>query len=126
GRLDDIIVFRSLVRDDLKKIVDIELSKVRKRLKDKHFGLELSDEAKDFIIDKGTSLEFGARPLRRAIENLLEDPLAEDLLRGTFVGADTILVKADGSGEDAKLIMEGTKLAKPAVEEQVAEPAVAK
>ena len=60
GRLDDIIVFRSLTKEDLKKIIDIELSKVRKRLKDKGLTLELTDEAKDFIIEKGSSLDFGA------------------------------------------------------------------
>src|SRR5262249_31779083 len=63
NRVDDIIVFRSLVRDDLKKIVDIELSKVIKRLKEKGFTLVMTDEAKDLLIEKGTSLEYGARPL---------------------------------------------------------------
>src|SRR5207237_987278 len=71
NRLDDIIVFRSLTKEDLKNIIDIELGKVKKRLKDKGLGLDLTEEAKEFIIDKGSSLEFGARPLRRAIENLL-------------------------------------------------------
>jgi ATP-dependent Clp protease ATP-binding subunit ClpC len=114
NRVDDIIVFRGLTPADLRTIVDIELSKVAKRLKDKGFVLEVTDEAKQVLIDKGTNTEYGARPLRRAIENLLEDPLAEDLLRGTFVGADTILVRADGQGDDAKLIMEGQKSAKAA------------
>jgi ATP-dependent Clp protease ATP-binding subunit ClpC len=126
NRVDDIIVFRGLSEKDLSQIVDIELAKVAKRLKEKGFTLQMTDEAKRVLIEKGTNTEYGARPLRRAIENLLEDPLAEDLLRGTFVGADTIVVKADGSGEDAKLIMEGTKTAKPAATEPAPEPAVAK
>src|SRR5947209_5717199 len=84
NRVDDIIVFRSLTRDDLKHIVEIELGKVAKRLKEKGLTLVPTEEAKEVLIEKGTSLEFGARPLRRAIEHLLADPLSEDLLRGNF------------------------------------------
>ena len=68
-------------------------------------------------------MEFGARPLRRAIEHLLEDPLAEDLLRGTFVGTDTIVVRAEGEGDDAKLVMDAVKTPKPVAAEP--EPVVA-
>jgi ATP-dependent Clp protease ATP-binding subunit ClpC len=115
NRVDDIIVFRSLIRDDLKKIVDIELAKVIKRLREKGFTLQVTDEAKDLLIEKGTSLEYGARPLRRSIENLLEDPLAEDLLRGTFAGMDTVKVTVIEEGGDKKLHMEGTKAETPAL-----------
>jgi ATP-dependent Clp protease ATP-binding subunit ClpC len=108
NRLDDIIVFRSLIKEDLKKIIDIELAKVRKRLKDKNLALELSDEARDLIIEKGTSLEFGARPLRRAIENLLEDPLAEDLLRGAFTGKTLITVRVVEVDGEKKLTFEAS------------------
>jgi ATP-dependent Clp protease ATP-binding subunit ClpC len=108
NRVDDIIVFRSLTQADLKNIVDIELAKVAKRLADKGFALVMSDEAKEFLIEKGTSLEFGARPLRRAIEHNLEDPLSEDLLRGAFAGKDTITVKVIGEGEERKLTFETT------------------
>ena len=111
NRVDDIIVFRSLTKDDLKHIIDIELAKVRKRLKEKGLALILTDEAKEFLIEKGTSLEFGARPLRRAIEHLLEDPLAEDLLRGTFDGKDTITVRVSTEGEEKKLAFEATGVA---------------
>ena len=106
NRVDDIIVFRSLTKDDLKHIIDIELAKVTKRLKEKSLTLVLTDEAKDFLIEKGTSLEYGARPLRRAIEHYLEDPLAEELLRGTFAGKDTITVRAAGEKEERKLIFD--------------------
>jgi ATP-dependent Clp protease ATP-binding subunit ClpC len=92
NRLDDIIVFRALTPEDLKQIVDIELSKVKKRLAEKELKLELTEEAKELLIEKGTNTEYGARPLRRAIEQHLEDPLSEDLLRGTFEGKDTIRV----------------------------------
>src|SRR5215475_2063280 len=73
NRLDDIIVFRSLTKDDLKAIVNMELAKVAKRLTEKGLKLVVLDPAKDFLIEKGSSLEFGARPLRRAIEQHLED-----------------------------------------------------
>jgi ATP-dependent Clp protease ATP-binding subunit ClpC len=116
NRVDDIIVFRGLTEKDLHTIVDMELSKVAKRLKEKGFILDVTEDAKKVLITKGTNTDYGARPLRRAIENLLEDPLSEDLLRGSFVGADTIVVRADGKpeAEDTKLIMEGVKSEKPA------------
>ncbi len=82
-----------------------------KRLEEKGLTLVLTDEAKEFLIEKGTSLEFGARPLRRAIEHYLEDPLAEELLRGTFDGKDTITVSAikpAEAGAEARLVFEGS------------------
>src|SRR5207244_10824863 len=77
NRVDDIIVFRSLTDEDMSLIIDIELGKVVKRLKDKNFTLVMTAEAKQLLIEKGTNKEFGARPLRRAIEHHLEDPLSE-------------------------------------------------
>jgi ATP-dependent Clp protease ATP-binding subunit ClpC len=108
NRVDDIIVFRSLTPEDLKTIIDIELSKVYKRLTEKELTLILTEEAKDLIIDRGSSLEFGARPLRRAIEHLLEDPLAEHLLQGAFAGKDTITVKVHEVEGEKKLYFEAT------------------
>ena len=105
NRVDDIIVFRSLNKDNLKMIIDIELEKVSKRLKDKGLKLVLSDGAKELLIDKGTSLEYGVRPLRRAIEHYLEDPLSEELLRGGFEGKDTVTATVtEGSGDERKLV----------------------
>ena len=92
NRCDDIIVFRHLTLDDLKRVIDLELSKVRERLLERGLKLKLSDEAKKFIIRKGSNTDFGARPLRRSIENYVEDPLSEELLKGEFVGKDTIVV----------------------------------
>jgi ATP-dependent Clp protease ATP-binding subunit ClpC len=109
NRLDDIIVFRSLTKDDLKAIVNMELSKVAKRVIEKGFKLVVSEEAKEFLIDKGSSLEFGARPLRRAIEQHLEDMLAEELLKGTFHGTDTITVKITEESGEKKLSFETSK-----------------
>jgi len=110
NRVDDIIVFRSLNKDDLKAIIDIELDKVKKRLKDKNLLLELTEEAKELLISKGTNTEYGARPLRRAIEGYLEDPLAEQLLRGDFAGKDTIIVRV----QDEKMVFEAINRNPPA------------
>lgn len=93
NRLDDTIIFRHLTAEDLKLVIDYELSKVRERLLDRGLALELQDEAKEFLIRRGTDLDYGARPLRRAIEQRIEDPLSEELLRGAFEGKDTIVVK---------------------------------
>jgi ATP-dependent Clp protease ATP-binding subunit ClpC len=92
NRLDDVIVFHPLDKDNLKQIVDIERAKVRGRLKERGLALILSDESKEYIIDKGYNPDYGARPLRRAIENMIEDPLSEEILRGTFKGFDTLTV----------------------------------
>jgi len=114
NRLDDIIVFRSLTRDDLVTIVDYELRKVRERLASEHaLVLELNDEAKEFLIDKGYNPDFGARPLRRAIEHHIEDPISEAILRGEYKGKARILVsvktEGDKDDEEAKhLYFEGT------------------
>jgi ATP-dependent Clp protease ATP-binding subunit ClpC len=100
NRLDDIIVFRHLTTDDLKEVIDLELKKVRERLAERGFTLQLTDLAKEFIIKKGSNTDFGARPLRRAVENYIEDPLAEEILKGEFQGKDTILVDAIKDDED--------------------------
>jgi ATP-dependent Clp protease ATP-binding subunit ClpC len=113
NRVDDVIVFRSLTPADLKAIIDIELSKVTKRLKEKNLTLVLTEEAKDFIIAKGTNTEYGARPLRRSIEHLLEDPLAEALLKGDFTGKDTITVRVVGADADKKIEFDATGAAAP-------------
>jgi ATP-dependent Clp protease ATP-binding subunit ClpC len=108
NRVDDIIVFRSLNKPDMKNIIDIELSKVIKRLKEKGLKLVLTEEAKDLLIDKGYSPEFGARPLRRAIEHLLEDPLSEELLKGVFQGKDAITVRVHEVEGEKKLVFDSS------------------
>ncbi|HZY85480.1 MAG TPA: AAA family ATPase, partial [Gemmataceae bacterium] len=108
NRVDDIIVFRSLTKEDLKHIIDIELAKVFKRLSEKNLKLVLTEEAKELLIEKGTSLDFGARPLRRAIEHYLEDPLSESLLKGDFVGKDTITARVHEVDGEKKVQFEAT------------------
>ena len=90
NRLDDVIVFRCLTKEDLAKIIEIEVEKVRARLKYKDIRIRLSEAAKSFMIDKGYDPALGARPLRRAVERYLEEPLAEELIRGSLKGNDTI------------------------------------
>ena len=95
NRVDDVIVFHRLTRNDLRKIVDIEVDKVRERLKHKEMSLELDNAVKDFLIEKGYKPEYGARPLRRAVERYMEDPLAEEIIKGYFKNAKGIHVKLD-------------------------------
>jgi ATP-dependent Clp protease ATP-binding subunit ClpC len=92
NRLDDIIVFHSLTRDDLTKIVDIEVAKVLTRLKPREITFRLTPEASAFLIEKGYDPAYGARPLRRAVERFLEDPMAEEILRGTIKNGDFVVV----------------------------------
>jgi len=92
NRLDDIIVFHSLTRDDLTKIVDIEVAKVHNRLKPREITFRLTPEATAFLIEKGYDPAYGARPLRRAVERYLEDPMAEEILRGTIKNGDFVVV----------------------------------
>ncbi|MCA8920412.1 MAG: ATP-dependent Clp protease ATP-binding subunit [Planctomycetes bacterium] len=95
NRLDDMVIFRQLTRDNLGEIVTLEIDKVTKRLKDKELTMELTTQAVEFLIDKGWNQEYGARPLRRAIEQYLEDPLSEELLKGAFDDKRHILVDVD-------------------------------
>src|SRR3954464_309291 len=90
NRLDDIIVFHQLTKIDLMKIVDLEVEKVLKRVKAKEVHIELETTAKEFLIEKGYDPQYGARPMRRAVEKYLEDPFAEELLRGNVKAGDGV------------------------------------
>jgi ATP-dependent Clp protease ATP-binding subunit ClpC len=107
NRVDDVIVFRHLTLDDLKEVVDLELGKVRERLGERGLKLRLTEEAKKFLIKKGSNTDFGARPLRRSIENYVEDPLSEELLKGEFQGKDMILVDVKEIGGKRQLFFTG-------------------
>ncbi len=119
NRLDDTIIFRHLTVTDLKLVIDLELEKVRQRLLERGFKLELTDDTKDYLIKRGSNTDYGARPLRRAIENRVEDPLSEELLQGTFDDSDTIVVDAVWDEDHEKIIrltFQGVVRDEPAVE----------
>jgi ATP-dependent Clp protease ATP-binding subunit ClpC len=113
NRIDDVIVFHHLTVEDLKEVIDIELSKVRERLGERGLKLELTEEAKKFLIKKGSDTDFGARPLRRALENYIEDPVSEELLKGEFVGKDTIQVDCVEVAGKKQLMFKGVVTAEP-------------
>jgi ATP-dependent Clp protease ATP-binding subunit ClpC len=94
NRVDELVVFHKLNHDDMLKIVDLEVAKVAQRVVERGFKLELGQPARDYIIEEGTDEKFGARPLRRAIENKIEDPLSEAILRGQFKGMNKIMISA--------------------------------
>jgi ATP-dependent Clp protease ATP-binding subunit ClpC len=96
NRLDDVIVFRSFTKPDLIQILTLEVDKVIERLRHKNIQLSLDDPAKEFLVEKGYDPQYGARPMRRAVERFLEDPLAEEILRGSLQpGGEPILVTSD-------------------------------
>jgi ATP-dependent Clp protease ATP-binding subunit ClpC len=96
NRISDIVFFRPLDKADLVKIVELEVSKFAKRLVERKIDLEFTPEAKELLIDKGYDEKYGARPLRRAVEHYLEDPLAEAILRGDVKEGESVLVSRDG------------------------------
>ena len=109
NRLDDAIVFRSLTKPDLLEILDLEISKVLARLKAKSIELLLDQSAKDLLVEKGYDPTYGARPMRRAVERYLEDPLAEEILKGSLHPNEPVAVTA----EEGKLVFKQTAPAEP-------------
>lgn len=101
NRLDDVIVFNALTREDIHKIIDISLESLFKRVIDLGYTVELSKKAKDFIAEKGYDPQYGARPLNRAIQKFLEDPIAEEILKGDFAEGEVLYV--DYKDKDANL-----------------------
>ena len=107
NRLDDMIVFRSFTKPDLIQILDLEVNKVLERLRHKNLRLELDEKAKDFLVEKGYDPQYGARPMRRSVERFLEDPLAEEILKGNLHEGEPITVTA----ENDKLVFNQTAAA---------------
>ncbi len=95
NRIDEVILFDNLNKESIRKIIDIELNEVYKRLNDLGYSLEITEQAKDFIAEKGYDQEFGARPLKRAIQKYIEEELAEAIIEGELKESDTILVDFD-------------------------------
>ena len=104
NRIDDIVIFNNLEKDSISKIIDLELAKLYKRLEKLNFKVEMTDAAKEFIGEKGWDKDFGARPLKRAIQKYIEDLLAEMLVNKQLVEGETVLLKLN----EAKDALEGT------------------
>jgi ATP-dependent Clp protease ATP-binding subunit ClpC len=119
NRIDEVIVFHKLTRDEIKEIVDLLISRVKAQVAEHDLQLDLTEEAKDLLAEKGWDPSMGARPLRRAIQRYIEDPLADEVLRaGDIASGTTVLVERDPSGDEEdrplklKLIKPGKRPAK--------------
>jgi ATP-dependent Clp protease ATP-binding subunit ClpC len=107
NRLDEVIVFHPLNREDIAQIVDLEIAAVAHRLYDKQVQMVLTAEAKEFLVEKGYSREFGARPMRRAVEHYIEDPLSEELLRERIKPSSKVELKVNESKEKLVFVTVG-------------------
>ncbi len=103
NRIDDVIIFGSLSKEDIFKIIDIELKGLFERVIDLGYSIKLSDAAKDYIAEKGFDAQYGARPLKRAIQKYLEDPMAEVIIQSELEIGDTIMVDLDKKKEEIKI-----------------------
>jgi ATP-dependent Clp protease ATP-binding subunit ClpC len=117
NRIDDVIVFNSLGKDEIFKIIDIELASLFGRVNSLGYKIELTLAAKEFIAEKGYDSQFGARPLKRAIQKYLEDPIAEEILKGEMTEGDTLMVDYDKEANEIKVVDQKNE-SKPEEEEQ--------
>jgi ATP-dependent Clp protease ATP-binding subunit ClpC len=108
NRIDDIVIFDSLEREAIHKIINIELKQLYTRLNDLGYQMEITEKAKDFIVEKGWDEQFGARPLKRAIQKFIEDPLAEEIIKSALTEGDSILLDSTGDKEELDI-----KIVKP-------------
>jgi ATP-dependent Clp protease ATP-binding subunit ClpC len=125
NRIDEVIVFHKLSKDEVKEIIDLMIARVRVQVAEHELQLELTDEAKDILVEKGWDPSMGARPLRRAIQRYIEDPLADEVLRrGQMTPGSTVMVSRDSSGdeEDKPLKLEIIAPKKPAKKPAKPEP----
>ena len=113
NRIDDVVIFESLEREDIHKIIDIELSHLYKRIHEMNYKIKVTEKAKDFIIEKGWDEQFGARPLKRAIQKYIEDHLAEEIIISSIKEGDTINVGVDVKKDDIKITITKAKKAAP-------------
>jgi ATP-dependent Clp protease ATP-binding subunit ClpC len=104
NRIDEVIVFHKLAKEEVKVIIDLMIARVRVQVAEHELQLELTDEAKDLLVEKGWDPSMGARPLRRAIQRYIEDPLADEVLRaGPMTPGSTVMVTRDASGDEEDL-----------------------
>jgi len=116
NRIDDVVIFDSLEREDIHKIIDIELSHLYKRIDEMDYKITVSEKAKDYIIEKGWDEQFGARPLKRAIQKYIEDQLAEEIIKSSIHAGDTIVVDHDTKKDDINITIK--KMKKPAAKKK--------
>ena len=109
NRIDDVVIFNSLNKDDIVKIIDIELDKLFKRINSLGFKVELTKKAKIFVADKGYDEKYGARPLNRAIQKHIEDPLAEEIIQKNVKEGDLIKIDLDTKTEKILVNVESKK-----------------
>ena len=109
NRIDDVVLFNTLTREHIHKIIDIELKGLYERVQTLGFGIKLSEEAKDYVLDKGYDIQYGARPLKRAIQKYLEDPMAETIIKSTLVEGDTMIVDFDKEKEEITVAIQKKK-----------------
>ncbi len=112
NRVDDMIIFHSLKREDIHKIIDLELAKLYGRIRNLGYSIEMTEKAKDFICDKGYDEKFGARPLKRAIQKYIEDPLAEQIVKASLSEGDKILLDIEEGQQELKVTIEKPKKTK--------------
>lgn len=112
NRLDDVIVFNSLRREHIHQIIDLSLGKLFERISSMGYEVELTNKAKDFLSEKGYDPQYGARPLNRAIQKYLEDPVAEEILKGDLSDGDVIVADHDGKSDELKFRIKAKKVKK--------------
>ena len=118
NRVDDMIIFKSLSRESIHKIIDIELEKLHERIKGMGYFVESTEKAKDFILEKGYDEKFGARPMKRAIQKFIEDPLAEEIINSNLVEGDTILLDHEEGKEELKVTIKKPKAPKKSADKK--------
>lgn len=109
NRVDDIVYFNTLQREDIHKIIRIELKGLFKRIEGMGFGIDVDEKAMDFLVAKGWDQQYGARPLRRAIQRYIEDDLAEEIIKADFIPGDSIRITTSGEENDEKIIFDIVK-----------------
>ena len=112
NRLDDVIVFKSLGMEDIKRIVEIPLIEVIERVKEMGYILKIDETLKEYLVEKGYDEKYGARPLNRAIQKYVEDPISEKVLDGDVSLGDTITISYDSKVEDVKISVKKVKVTK--------------
>ena len=111
NRIDDVMVFNVLEKEDINKIIDIELKHLIKRIKDLGYNLKLTNKAKDYIADKGFDQQYGARPLKRAIQKYIEDALAEEIITAKLQEGDKIVMDLDSKNDELSITIEKSEKA---------------